>query len=297
MKSTVNKWCKLLFAGAILFFCLQSGCLAFSEKAIDSYNKAIKLTEKEKYEKAIDYFKKSVKIEPSFADAYFNLGILYEFLGEYEKAVETFEKVLQYNPEDYEAMYKLATIHYMLKNYDISEEFVEKIPPENPNFQNVVDFMAHAEERMHNVNRNNDDEKDIKDKINGPRSCKPLGRKYPDINTPAGIVKDNRGNVYIADYNADSIYYINRWGNEELIAHKGIINGPIGLAVDKYDNLYVANYKSDEIVIMPASGKEPHVLPVSVKKPYFLMVDEDGVLYVSEQGDNTISRHKLIWEK
>lgn len=305
MKKNINKFTKLVFTTAFFAIIAQSASQAYNTDAINTYNKGIELTSKEKYEEAINYFKKSIEKDPSFVDAYYNLGVLQEFRGDNKKAAETFKKVLKYNPKDYEVIYKLATLHYIMENLEKAEEFMEQIPPEDPNYNRLVEFMADPEKNIHDVNRQSDKNKknekddendDFTDKLKGPDACEPLEKTTSNLNGPTGMAKDTEGNLYIANFIEDSIVFINNRGEEKVIARKGLIKGPIGLAIDRYNNLYVANYDSDEIVLLPASGEKPHILPIKVKKPYFLMIDESGILYVSEQGDNAVSKYKLIWK-
>ena len=307
MKNNACRLYKSLFLAGVLVLMLNTACLAYNAEAIEAYNKGIELTNREDYEKAIEKFEKAVKTDPEFIDAYYNLGILQEYLGENEKALESFEKVLKYNPEDYETAYKLATIHYTLGNLEEAETFMEKIPPEDSNFKKLVEFMSDSKANVHNINHddnedeknneNDDNNEDLTYKQNGPDFCESDEHIVSGLESPTGIVKDSMGNLYIANFSNDTIIYIDQNGKEQIIAKKGLIKGPMGLAVDKYDNLYVANYESDEIVLLPASGEPPHVLPVKVQKPYFLMIDNAGILYVSEQGKNSVSKHRLIWNK
>ena len=71
------------------------------------------------YEKAILQFKRILKIDDSFAEAYFNIAVCYEGLYEFEKAIEYHRKSLQVNPELPEANFNLSTI--LLRNGNFSE--------------------------------------------------------------------------------------------------------------------------------------------------------------------------------
>ena len=97
----------------------------------------------------------------------------------------------------------------------------------------------------------------------------------------------------MAEFRTNSIVFINSNGDKKILAKGGVLNGPVGLAFDKKDNLYVANYGADQIILISATDKTPKVLPFNVKKPYFLMIDESGILYVAEQGSNSVSEHSL----
>ena len=59
-----------------------------------------------KYDEAIDEFNKALKINPGIAEAYYNLGLIYENKNQPEQACAMYEKALAINPE-----YKLAREH------------------------------------------------------------------------------------------------------------------------------------------------------------------------------------------
>jgi tetratricopeptide (TPR) repeat protein len=59
-----------------------------------------------KYREAIKEFEKVTKLDPSNADAYYNLGLCYESLNELSLAREMYERVLSIDPN-----YKLAKEH------------------------------------------------------------------------------------------------------------------------------------------------------------------------------------------
>ncbi len=302
---------KNLFIAVILTFLLKSACLAINPKAIDAYNKGITLTGQAKYDEALASFNKALKIEPSFVDAYYNLGILQDSMGNHKKALKTFKKILKYNPEDYDTIFKIATINYGLGNLEDAETYINQIPPENPNYKKLVQYMSIPEDkRVYKLNKknsnknimtinelnNNDVGTGIEFAYNEPKSCESIKDNISGLDGPTGIAKDSGGNLYIANYTNNTIVFVNNKGEKQVIARGGLIKGPMGLAVDRYNNLYVANYDSDEIALLPADGDKPYILPIKAIKPYFLMIDKSGILYVSEQGTGSVSRYKLLWK-
>jgi|SRR5581483_7859254 len=50
-----------------------------------------------------------IKVIPGFANAHYNLGILYGYQGNFKDAVSCFERAIKYNPGDYEAKKTLST--------------------------------------------------------------------------------------------------------------------------------------------------------------------------------------------
>ena len=81
--------------------------ISYSKKAL-SYNKdnffalnnfAICLFQELKLNEAIQAYKRVIEINPKFAEAYRNLGILYNYVGDYEKSEMNYEKSLKLEPE------------------------------------------------------------------------------------------------------------------------------------------------------------------------------------------------------
>ena len=65
---------------------------------------------KKEFKKAIDEYFKATEIKPNSVDAYFHLGILYEFLEDTERAKKAYENVLLLKPDHSEAKGKLDTL-------------------------------------------------------------------------------------------------------------------------------------------------------------------------------------------
>lgn len=59
------------------------------------------------YERAIDAYRRAIELEPTYADAYNNLGNIYLLQKRYYEAIELFQRALRYHPSD-------ALFHYNL---------------------------------------------------------------------------------------------------------------------------------------------------------------------------------------
>ena len=78
---------------------------------------------------------KAIQINPNYADAHYNLGIVHKKLGEYEKAIACYEKAIQIKP-DYAVVYNnLATILGELNNMPKAKKYYEKALDLNPNIK------------------------------------------------------------------------------------------------------------------------------------------------------------------
>jgi DNA-binding beta-propeller fold protein YncE len=70
------------------------------------------------------------------------------------------------------------------------------------------------------------------------------GSKLSQLNGPRGVIVDQLGTVYVADYQNDRIM---RWpkgskqGSVIVGGQSNELNGPFGLSFDRHGNLYVAD--------------------------------------------------------
>jgi len=71
--------------------------------------------QKNELEKAIEFYQRAILIKPDYPEVYYNLGVLYWKKGEWDKVVTNFEKVLQYNPVHEEARKHLPEVKGKLK--------------------------------------------------------------------------------------------------------------------------------------------------------------------------------------
>jgi len=107
-------------------------------------DRGIAYTEKGKYDKAIDEFNKAIKINPKFAEAYSFRGIVYGKKGQYDRAIDDFTEAIEINPKFAEA-YSNRGFGYMRKGqYDRAiDDFTEAIEI-NPKFAQAYMFRGSA---------------------------------------------------------------------------------------------------------------------------------------------------------
>ncbi|MBX9770026.1 MAG: hypothetical protein K2X29_01565, partial [Candidatus Obscuribacterales bacterium] len=68
--------------------------------------------------------------------------------------------------------------------------------------------------------------------------------------------------------------------------------GHVPRATQMLGNVYVANYNSGTIARINPAGVAT-IIASGFKKPYYLALDNDGNLYVSQQEDNSVVRITL----
>lgn len=112
------------------------------------------------------------------------------------------------------------------------------------------------------------------------------------FNAPSGLTFDKFGNLYVANFAANTIDKIGRDGTRSTFSTGGYLKGPIGLAADESGNIYVANYKGGTIARITPAGIAS-VIATGFRSPYYLTLDKSGNLFVSQQEDNSIIRVSL----
>ncbi|MDB5150658.1 MAG: hypothetical protein JWQ57_4678 [Mucilaginibacter sp.] len=136
----------------------------------------------------------------------------------------------------------------------------------------------------------------------------------PKLNNPRGVVKDKSGNLFVANYSNHNILKITPSGTVTVFAginQSGTADGPgdvaniinpNGIAIDKDDNLYVSDGNNAIRKIFPSGyvftlagqplegtldglGRD-----AKFKRPAGLVVDNDGNIYVADQGGFVIRK-------
>jgi DNA-binding beta-propeller fold protein YncE len=112
------------------------------------------------------------------------------------------------------------------------------------------------------------------------------------FHAPSGLTFDNQQNLYVANFNSNTVDRISRDGTRTVFASGGHLKGPIGLTSDDAGNIYVANYSGGTVARITPAGIST-VIATDFKKPYYLTLDKSGNLFVSQQEDNSIIRITL----
>ena len=112
------------------------------------------------------------------------------------------------------------------------------------------------------------------------------------FSAPAGLAFDKQGNLYVANFMSSTVDRVNVDGSRSQFSSGSNLKGPIGLVVDGSNSLYVANYLSGTVARISPSGVST-IIATGFKKPYYLTLDKDGNLFVSQQEDNTVVRVTL----
>jgi len=275
-------------------FLLAKSAFSYEVEAVKAYNEGIDLNYQERYDEAIFCFEEALETDPTFLDAYRNLAATYEQIGNDKKAVKIYEILYAKNPADYEIVYKLAFLYGNFYNKEKAAFYLKKIPPESAKYKealvlakslgiqiNIISIPASAKKPQ-----------TIRTKVKS--TVKPVKSKISGFDGPAGIAKDSKGNLYVANFSDNSIIQINSQGVKRVLFKDKPLNGPLGLAVDIFDNIYVANYASNQILKISLKNNTINILYKNLNRPYALLVDSSGYLYVTEQGSDSLSKFKVF---
>lgn len=93
----------------------------------DAFYESLKQKGIENYDKAIASLEKCIKLKPSDAVAYFEVGKNYLALKEYQNAQTAFEKATQLNPKNKWYWLGIYDVSYETKNYPLAIETIQKI--------------------------------------------------------------------------------------------------------------------------------------------------------------------------
>ncbi len=285
---------KILLSIISIFFISTSVLAAeFSTEAMLQYNQGIDYYKAGQYENSIQCFREAIRLEPSYIDAYYNLGSVLEYLQQYDAALAVFKQIIVRKPEDYDSVYKAAWLSYKMGEYQKAKTYLKIIPPTSPRGRDSQVLMGELNALLPPPAIKKPAPQITKQTVVTPakKTVNQTSGLYQGIQAPTGIASDSVGNVYVAEYNNNAILKITPDDKKMIFIKDPKISGPIGIAFDKTNNLYIANYNKDNVLKVSSSGTVT-VLISNVKKPYGLHIS-DGILFVSCQGSNTVLRYKL----
>ena len=73
------------------------GCGATADKAVTEFNKGVEFADREDWGNAIASYSEAIRINPDYADAYYNRGCVYDELGQCKKAISDYCEVMRIN--------------------------------------------------------------------------------------------------------------------------------------------------------------------------------------------------------
>lgn len=101
-------------------------CVSNRYRLIESYNLlGIELGKKQMHEEAKNIYLEAIKLDPSYAEFYYNIGIEYQALLQYDEAILNYNKAIEIKKCSC-YYYNLGTVYYYKKNYEKTLENYDK---------------------------------------------------------------------------------------------------------------------------------------------------------------------------
>lgn len=289
MKKKIFLYCMILlqfavFSNTAIFAMEEEISDEDMQYAISAYKRGIEMVRTKAYDNAITAFETALKYYPKMTDAYFNIASIYVAQQKYDEAYNTYVKIIALNPYDYDAILQAAKISYNRKNYSLAMKYLKYIPDDYENYGLVQQMYADSLE-LFNAQKNKIERSKV---TTANKNKRVLIDKF---NSPAGMVVDSDGNMYVASYSDNAIIKIDKNKTRTNFVKGFLLEGPVGIAIDAYDNIYVANFEANNILKITKGGNVS-VFMDNVSKPYFLYIKDD-VLYISEQGNDVVLTYNL----
>lgn len=259
---------------------------ASNEARLD-YNKGVDYYKAGQYERSLEAFKKAVNADPNYIDAYYNMGLILEFLNKDEEALGVFKQIMVRKPDDYESVYKAANLSYKLGQYGNAKKYLMLIPNDSPVYESAQIIAKNMGTDIQTIKA----EAAKAAALEAAKAANYKNDEYKDLPSPTGIATDRAGNLYVACFSDNMIYKITIDGKRIIFVKDAKINGPIAMVSDGYDNLYVSNYNGNNVIRITPTGGISTVIS-NVQKPYGISIN-DGLLYISSQGSNSVLKYKL----
>lgn len=97
------------------------------EEAREPFDEGMELVENASFIDAIYYFQQAIKIDRSFADAHFNLGVTYQKVKSYDRALERFREAVRLRPGNAAYFFALGNSYFYLERYERAVETLERV--------------------------------------------------------------------------------------------------------------------------------------------------------------------------
>ena len=293
--------------------------------AVSLYNLALQAYNRGMTEEAVLFFKRACDVDPDLADAQYNLGVIYQIQKRLPEAVSRFKEVLRLKPDDADAHYQLALALIDLGEVGQAREHLSSVLAGNRHSADARKRLGELDNEAHRLpEQMSPPVSPVRAITTGApalpqqgnagqdnqHSAQPTGHTLNEsrvqdgavvlpgtsvsvvatgFSAPGGLAFDRRGDLYVANFTSNTIDRINADGSKSLFSSGPHLQGPIGLAMDDRDNLYIANYTGGTIVRITQDGKF-ETIATGFNKPYYLALDRNGNLFVSQQKDYSILR-------
>jgi sugar lactone lactonase YvrE len=113
------------------------------------------------------------------------------------------------------------------------------------------------------------------------------------LSSPAGIILDPAGDVFIVDTGNNRIVEVNAQGTASVLTITGLtpsLSSPSGIALDSAGNLYIADTGNSRVVeVTPAGiGSVINTGSVTLSSPRGVALDQSGDIFIADTGNNRV---------
>lgn len=119
--------------------------LSVPSRARKELDKANELIGRQKWERAIHELNKAVSVDPAYAVAYNNLGVIYSHLGDHGREVEALQTAISVNDHFALAYVNLGRMHIAAGDYRSAEALLDKASALDPGDTMALILLSYAE--------------------------------------------------------------------------------------------------------------------------------------------------------
>jgi Tfp pilus assembly protein PilF len=292
--------------------------IIFFKRAVDldpdladaQYNLGVLYQSERRLKEAVPRFQEALRVKPDDADSHYQLGLALIDLNELSQARQSLMAIAPNNGHFADAQKKLAFID--------SQTAASQNPPQGQASAAAPSGQSLAQTQPLNPTVATSAQNAIQTQAPNPQAA--VTETKPAVaadltsatnapvaltnNTtiqtvangfaaPSGLAFDRLGNLYIANFLSNTIDRISPEGNKSQFSSGINLKGPIGLIADDENNIYVANYLAGTVTKINAAGIA-QIIASGLKKPYYLAMDKQGNLFISQQEDNSVIRINLV---
>ncbi len=108
-----------------------------------------------------------------------------------------------------------------------------------------------------------------------------------NFTNPRGVAFDYQGNMYVADYTANTVRKFPYNGSSPVTIGSGF-NGPTAVAVDQLGDVYIADYGNNAIKKIFSGQTTPIPVGSGFSHPTGIALDAAGNLYIADNGNSVV---------
>jgi Tfp pilus assembly protein PilF len=113
----------------------------FASEILTHFNLGVQLYSQREFLKAIQAYRKVIELDPTYIEAYNNLGIIYQEIGDLDRAFEAFQKAIEINPQYEKGHNNLGILLYLKgRNEEALEAFQKALAINANNIESHINL-------------------------------------------------------------------------------------------------------------------------------------------------------------